>query len=89
MPLDFPPGTWYNKSTDGAPARPLICFFGEVLSVSACEECLYYGYDEEADEYVCSVDMDMDEAARFLFGSRMDCPFYTPGDEYSIVRKQN
>ena len=57
--------------------------------MSACENCLYYEYDELTDEYACSVDLDMDEAERFLSFSDRGCPFFNPGDEYSIVRKQN
>lgn len=54
-----------------------------------CENCLNYEYDEEYDEYYCGVTLDMDEAARFLHGDTAACPFYRPGDEYTIVRKQN
>ncbi len=54
-----------------------------------CETCLYYEYDELTDEYACGVDLDMDEAARFMAYRGRGCPFYKPGDEYTIVRKQN
>ena len=54
-----------------------------------CEECLNYAYDEEYDEYYCGVDLDMDEAEAFLGGTNKSCPFYRPGDEYTIVKKQN
>ncbi len=54
-----------------------------------CEECVFYAYDEETDEYLCTAPMDMDEAEALLRGGTKACPFYTPGDEYSIVRKQN
>ena len=54
-----------------------------------CEMCLYYEYDEEFDCYVCSMNLDEDEMYRFMSGKFKDCPYYNPGDEYSIVRKQN
>ncbi len=54
-----------------------------------CETCLYYEYDELTDEYSCSVELDMDEAERFMVGRGRGCPFYRAGDEYTIVRKQN
>ncbi len=54
-----------------------------------CETCLYYEYDELTDEYACGVDLEMDEAARFMAYRGRGCPFYKPGDEYTIVRKQN
>jgi len=57
--------------------------------MSNCEMCLYYEYDEEYDCYVCSMDLDEDETARFMTDTFRDCPYYNPGDEYSIVRKQN
>ena len=54
-----------------------------------CEECLYYAYDEEYDEYVCGAPLDMDDAALLLQGRTKDCPFFRPGDEYTVVRRQN
>lgn len=54
-----------------------------------CEECMYFEYDETYDENYCSISLDMDEAERFCHGNTGRCPFYRPGDEYTIVRKQN
>ena len=31
-----------------------------------CESCVFYLYDEEYDDYVCDMDLDEDEMARFL-----------------------
>ena len=31
------------------------------LTVGRCEDCEFYDYDEEWDEYVCSVSLDEDE----------------------------
>ena len=54
-----------------------------------CEMSLNYEYDEGYDCYRCAVDLDEDEAERFMTGRFSRCPFYTPSDEYTIVRKQN
>ena len=31
-----------------------------------CESCVWYSYDEEYDDFVCEMDLDEDEMARFL-----------------------
>ena len=54
-----------------------------------CDECIYYAYYEEYDEYVCGAPMDMDEVSMLLRGGTRGCPFYRPGDEYTVVKKQN
>ena len=55
-----------------------------------CDTCIYYDYDEEAEEYLCVAAIDMDDLERLLAGNRRaQCPYYRPGDEYTIVRKQN
>ncbi len=53
-----------------------------------CEQCGNYVYDEDYECYTCEVNLDEDEMARFLSDSYTDCPYYRPGDEYLIVRKQ-
>ncbi|MBQ9606008.1 MAG: hypothetical protein IJV16_02375 [Lachnospiraceae bacterium] len=57
--------------------------------MNQCEDCAYYAYDEEYDEYICGADMDQDDYAR-LMGSPAGtaCPYYRDGDEYKIVRHQ-
>ena len=59
--------------------------------ISNCDICMHYSYDEEYDCYDCEISMDMDEDdySRLSFSSRSYCPYYRPGDEYTIVRKQN
>ncbi|MDD7646602.1 MAG: DUF6472 family protein [Ruminococcus bromii] len=57
-------------------------------SASKCEDCLYYEYDPEYSFYVCDMELDEDETAQFIHGSFSDCPYYRPGDEYTIVHKQ-
>ena len=51
-----------------------------------CETCLYYEYDDEYEDYYCSVDMDEDDYARML--QHRECPYWRDGDEYRVVRKQ-
>lgn len=57
--------------------------------MNQCEECTWYSYDEDMEEYVCEVDMDEDDYAR-LMGSpgSKSCPYYRDGDEYRVVRHQ-
>lgn len=55
-----------------------------------CEYCLNYSYDEETEEYSCSINMDEDDYARLFFSAKeQNCPYFRFGDEYTIVRKQN
>ncbi len=49
-------------------------------------------FDDEMEEWMCSAAdaMDEDDVARqFTFSAQATCPFFRPGDEYTIVRKQN
>ena len=54
-----------------------------------CEACMYSAYDEEYVEYTCDMLWEEDDAARFLEGQYRSCPYFRPGDDYSIVRHQN
>ena len=53
-----------------------------------CEDCWYYDYDEEMDEYYCAVDMDEDEYYHWLTRPENDCPYFRDGNEYTIARRQ-
>lgn len=53
-----------------------------------CETCAYYMYDDDYEDYICTADIDEDEAAR-IFREGKGCPYYRNGDEYAVVRKQN
>ena len=53
-----------------------------------CLECVYYDYDEEADVYFCSMELDEDEMERFLRGNNSACPYYRRGDDYTTARRQ-
>ena len=52
------------------------------------EQCHYYIYDEIYDDYVCDMDLDEDEMVRFLSSRTNDCPYWRPGDDYALARKQ-
>ena len=54
-----------------------------------CESCVYFDYDDELDDYVCTVNLDEDEALDFISGRNNSCPYYRFYDEYKSVRKQN
>ena len=54
-----------------------------------CEDCMYYEYDEEYEDYYCSQScLDEDDLAKMAEDSRFVCPFYRVGNEYTIVKKQ-
>ncbi len=59
-----------------------------MLMKTNCEYCRNYAYDEEWDCYICQVNLDEDEMARFLSYQEYECPYYQSGDDYSIVRHQ-
>ena len=56
--------------------------------LSQCEDCQYYGYDEEYECYGCEMETDEDEYAQRMLNTRSICPYYRRGDEYSVVKKQ-
>lgn len=55
---------------------------------TSCDCCMNYTYDDEYECMTCAVDLDEDEYAGFISGNNSRCPYFRPGDEYSIVRKQ-
>ncbi len=57
--------------------------------MTICEDCIYYAYDEEYDDYSCEQDLDEDEMAAFLEKRRASCPFYRSGNsDYYLAGKQ-
>ncbi len=60
----------------------------EETAFMQCDDCLYYEFDEDYEDYICSADMDEDEYARLLQGGYKRCPFWRNGDEYAVVRHQ-
>ncbi len=57
-------------------------------STNQCEYCMYYEYDEDLDEYACTIEMDMDDIEKMTYDSKTTCPNFRMGDDYTIVRKQ-
>ncbi|MBQ7573956.1 MAG: hypothetical protein IJT23_06820 [Clostridia bacterium] len=55
---------------------------------SNCDFCMNYEYDDEYECYTCIMDLDEDEMELFITGRFKECPYYRPGNEYTIVRKQ-
>lgn len=53
-----------------------------------CESCWHYDYDEEYDEYYCTMDLDEDEVVRVMASPNRQCPYYRQGDEYYLARRQ-
>ena len=56
--------------------------------MSMCEECAYYMYDEDYEEYVCDMDMDEDDYGALMSRDFKTCPYFRDGDEYKVVRHQ-
>ncbi len=54
-----------------------------------CEECMYYEFDEETETYGCIINLDEDEAQRFMEGTLETCSYFRFYDEYKMVKKQN
>lgn len=53
-----------------------------------CENCLNLAYDDEMQEYYCTINLDEDELAQFYSSSNKKCPYFRFGDDYTIVKKQ-
>jgi len=61
----------------------------EKKKASQCENCLHFEWDDELDAYVCNVNLDEDDAERYLRKHVRSCPYFVFYDEYKAVRKQN
>ncbi len=59
-----------------------------MIGMTECDTCAYNAYDEEWDCYVCEMNLDEDDYARYMQDQRAHCPYYRSGDEYEIARKQ-
>ena len=57
--------------------------------MTLCESCVYFDYDEEYEENVCTINLDEDEAQRFMSGDSKRCSYFRFYDEYKMVKKQN
>ena len=58
------------------------------MGKSSCEYGSNYEYDEYCDCYICLINLDEDEMSRFIQDKYSDCPHFSYGDEYKIVKKQ-
>lgn len=56
-------------------------------TVSSCDICANFAYNEEFETYECMASMDEDEVVTFL--QTKNCPAFRLDDEYGVVRKQN
>ncbi len=54
-----------------------------------CDLCAYYTYDDSLEMYICDAYLDEDDLERMSHSKNKSCPYFRPGDEYSLVRKQN
>ena len=55
---------------------------------SNCENCWYWDYDEELDDYYCMMDLDEDEFVRIFSAKRPACPYFRRAGEYDLPGKQ-
>ncbi len=53
-----------------------------------CDDCAYFSYDDDMEEWICDAAMDEDDYQRLMNSPKAICPYYRGGDEYRIVRKQ-
>ena len=53
-----------------------------------CESCAYFEFDDEANCFVCTMNLDEDEMQRFLQQQTKECSYYKFFDEYDLSRKQ-
>lgn len=58
------------------------------MSMIQCENCAFYQFDDESETYYCSINLEEDEAVRFMEGVRNSCPYFRFYDEYKMVNKQ-
>ncbi len=59
-----------------------------MAAYTECDNCMYFEYDEEFEEYECQVYLDEDELARYISESHKACPYFRGGNEYTIVKHQ-
>ena len=59
------------------------------LLLSSCKDrSVYFDYDEEYEDNVCTINLDEDEYVRFSQSKGKQCPYYKFYDEYKSVHKQ-
>ncbi len=55
---------------------------------ASCESCQFFDYDEDYEEYKCTMSLDEDEMIRVQYSGARGCPYYKYYDEYKSVHKQ-
>lgn len=55
---------------------------------ASCESCEFYQYDDDFEEYCCTLSLDEDEMQSYLSGFTKECKYYRYYDEYKSVQKQ-
>ncbi|GMQ63933.1 MULTISPECIES: DUF6472 family protein [Vallitalea] len=58
------------------------------MKKNQCDYCLYLTYDEETDDYYCSLSLEQDDVEKLSYSKYNGCPYFRMGDDYTIVRKQ-
>ena len=61
---------------------------GGECTMTLCESCVYFDYDDEYGDNVCTINLDEDEYVRFSQSGGRQCPYYKYYDEYKSVHKQ-
>ena len=54
-----------------------------------CKDCVYYDWDEEMQEDICTLDLDEDDSERFMNSKEKYCRYYKYYEPYKSVQKQN
>ena len=55
---------------------------------ASCDTCINYVYDDECEDYVCVVNLDMDDMEHFMYRGARACPYFQFDNEYKTVHKQ-
>lgn len=58
------------------------------LHLKSCDFCAFYAYDEDFEDYYCTVNLDEDDMYRLMTRNYKECPYFRNGDEYAVVRHQ-
>ena len=53
-----------------------------------CEDCIYFDFDEDYDDYICTQSLDEDELVLRRRDGARSCPYFRLYDEYKSVQKQ-
>ena len=54
-----------------------------------CEDCVFFDFDADYDDYICTQSLDEDELARRCRDGARSCPYFRFYNEYKSVQKQN